>query len=246
MIPVMLAAAGRRRTAVVSDPTLVMDYDFTAMSSLPAEWTFTGTSGGSYTDVAGATQTVGANTPRFDYHPTTHAPLGLLFGGQDEMAVTTLAGTTFSTSAGTLVVDFMTNASTATFQRFISVDNGISDGTERFMAFYMDSAINARSQYRPAGSTNYSVGTTGGAANAVQRVALAYAAANGATYGNGNANGTAYTGTSASVTVPLSATLVRLGKRINLDQPFSGWIRRVRLYNVRISNTDIATLTTVT
>ena len=75
---------------------------------------------------------------------------------------------------------------------------------------------------------------------------LAYAAADGATYGNGNANGTVYTGTSASVTVPLSATMVRLGKRINLDQPFIGWIRRVRLFNVRKSNTDLATLTTVT
>lgn len=240
------AATGGRRRGGVSDPTLVMDYDFTAMSSLPAAWTFTGLSGGTYTDSSGATQTAAANQPRFDHQAGTLAPLGLLFGGQDEMATISLSGTTFSTTTGTVLVDIMASASTATFGRIISVDNNLSDAVERLLAIYMDTATNCRSQYRPSGTTIYSMGTVGGTAGAVQRVAVAYAAADGATYGNGNANGTVYTGTSASVTVPLSATMVRLGKRINLDQPFIGWIRRVRIYNDRKSNTDLATLTTVT
>jgi hypothetical protein len=222
-----------------------MDYDFTAMSSLPAEWTFTGLSGGTYTDSSGATQTAAANQPRFDHAAGTLAPLGLLFGGQDEMATVPLAGTTYSTTTGTVVIDFMTNASTVAFQRIISIDNNLGDAVERLLALYMDTATNGRSQYRPSGTTIYSQGTLGGSTGAVQKIAMAYAAADGATYGNGNSNGTLYTGTSASVTVPLSATMVRLGKRINLDQPFNGWIRRVRIFNVRMSNTDLATITTV-
>lgn len=240
------ATGSRRRGGGAADPTLVMDYDFTAMTSLPAAWTFTGTSGGTYLDSSGATQTAGTNQPRFDHQAGTLAPLGLLFGGQDEMATAPLAGTTFSTSTGTVLVDIMASASTATFGRIISVDNNLSDAVERLLAIYMDTATNCRSQYRPSGTTTYSMGTVGGTTGAVQRVAMAYAAADGATYGNGNANGTVYTGTGASVTVPLSATMVRLGKRINLDQPFIGWIRRVRIFNDRKSNATLATLTTVT
>ena len=239
------ATGGRRRGGgAPADPTLVMDYDFTTMSSLPAEWTFTGTSGGTYLDSSGATQTAGTNQPRFDHAAGTLAPLGLLFGGQDEMATTPLAGTTFSATTGTIIVDFRYD-SAPNLGRFISVDNNLSDGVERLCAFYVD-GVDARSQWRPSGTTIYSARTAGGAYGANQSAAMAYDNGEGITYGNGQIYGTLFTGTSTSVSVPLSATLVRLGKRINIDQPYVGWVRRVRIFNVRKSDTELATLTTVT
>jgi hypothetical protein len=246
MIGAAAVTGGRRRGGAVADPELAVDYDFTAMSALPAGWTFTGTAGGSYTDAAGAAQTAGANTPRFDHNPSTLAPLGLLFGGQSELATVSLSGTTFSTTTGTILVDFMFNASSSgALGRIVSVDNNTADGTERLAAFYVD-AGEARSQYRPSGTTIYSARTQGSSLSTVLRAAFAYAAANGNTYGNGLPYGTLFTGTNASVTVPFSPTMVRLGNSIAGDRPYVGWIRRLRIYNVRKSDADLATLTAVT
>lgn len=246
MIPVMLATSGRRRTSVVTDPTLILDHDFTAMTSLPAEFTFTSVAGGTYTDVSGATQTAAANQPRFDFHPTTHDPRGLRFdSATSDTAVRSITGLGFSTSEGTMLLDYMLDSGSGGLGRACTIENSQSDGTDRLMAIYSGSATNMLGQYRPAGTTIYSSQGTNGVINVVQRAAIAFAAADGAVYQNG-ATATPVTGTGASVTVPLSVHTMRLGNILAANRPFIGWIRRVRLYNVRKSDTDLATLTTVT
>ncbi|WP_413288314.1 hypothetical protein [Bdellovibrio sp. HCB337] len=57
-------------------PTL--GWDFTALTALPSELTFTRSSTATYFDSAGVLQTASSNTPRFDYDPTTLQPQGLL------------------------------------------------------------------------------------------------------------------------------------------------------------------------
>lgn len=59
-------------------PPPVLNWDFTAMSSLPSTLTFTRTSTATYFDSSGVMQTAAAGTPRFDYDPTTLQPRGLL------------------------------------------------------------------------------------------------------------------------------------------------------------------------
>lgn len=56
----------------------VLNWDFTALTTLPSELTLTRASTATYTDVAGVVQTAGTNTARFDYDLTTHAAQGIL------------------------------------------------------------------------------------------------------------------------------------------------------------------------
>jgi hypothetical protein len=65
--------AGRR---VVPGATL--DLSFMAPGTLDPNITFTRTSTATYFDVTGTIQTAAANTPRWDYNPSTHALNGLL------------------------------------------------------------------------------------------------------------------------------------------------------------------------
>jgi hypothetical protein len=138
----------------------------------------------------------------------------------------------------------MVNSSTGGLGRAVSLDNGTEDGTERVMAFYSANTLNLIGQYRPAGSTIFSETGENGVASVIQRSAIAFAAADGAVYQNGTRN-TATAGTPSSVTVPLSVTKMRIGNITATNRPFIGWVRRVRVFNVRKSNTDLATLTTV-
>ncbi|WP_413288313.1 hypothetical protein [Bdellovibrio sp. HCB337] len=57
-------------------PTL--NWDFTALTSLPSQLTFTRASTATYINSSGLIQTAAINTPRFSYDPTTLQPEGLL------------------------------------------------------------------------------------------------------------------------------------------------------------------------
>lgn len=56
----------------------VLNWDFTAMTSLPSQLTFTRASTATYFNSSGVMQTAATNAPRFDYDMTTHAAQGLL------------------------------------------------------------------------------------------------------------------------------------------------------------------------
>lgn len=250
MIPVVIATGGRRRDSVATDPSLIIDYDFTTMTSLPAEFTFTSVAGGTYYDVAGVQQTASANQPRFDYDPTTHVPLGLRFDATpSDHATRSLTGTGFNGSTFTMVVDYMLPNSNGTLGRVVGLDNATADGTERSATMYTSSAapqpnLNLIPQYRPAGTNQLTSAATAtnGAANVLQRFGLAISSNDAGFF----QNGTEYSTGATTVTVPLAATTLRLGNLAAANRPYIGWIRRVRVYDVRKSNTDLATLTTVT
>src|SRR4051794_25075870 len=57
--------------------TLVFDYDFTALASLPATLTLTSGSA-TYYNSSGTLVTAASGSPRFDYAPVSHLPMGLL------------------------------------------------------------------------------------------------------------------------------------------------------------------------
>jgi hypothetical protein len=59
-------------------PPPLLNWDFTAMSSLPSTLTLSRSSTATYFDSSGVMQTAAANTARFDYDPTTLQPQGLL------------------------------------------------------------------------------------------------------------------------------------------------------------------------
>lgn len=241
------ATGGRRRGGGVSDPTLIIHYDFTAMTSVPAEFTFTSLAGGTYYDVAGVQQTAAANQPRFDHHPTTHEPYGLRFdAATSDTLLRSIAGAGLTTSAGTLAMEYVVPSGiNGNLGRVVSLDNGTSDGTERNVSFYTDSAIpqpnyGVVSVYRPAGTTTFTALTTNETADTPNRSAIAYASADAAHYHNG-----AQMGTSSTIAVPMTVTNLRIGNITAANRPFVGWVRKVWVYNVRKSNTDLATLTTV-
>lgn len=249
MIPVIIATGGRRRDSVVADPNLIIDYDFTAMTSLPVEFTFTSVAGGTYYDISGVQQTASANQPRFDHDPTTHEPLGLRFDATpSDTATRSLTGTGFNGSTFTMVVDYMLPNSNGTLGRLVGLDNATADGTERSATMYTSSAapqpnFNLIPQYRPAGTNLLASAATAtnGAALTLQRFGLAIASDDVGFC----QNGTEYSTGATTVTVPLAATTMRLGNLAAANRPFIGWLRRVRIYDVRKSNTDLATLTTV-
>jgi hypothetical protein len=56
----------------------VLNWDFTATTTLPSQLTFTRASTATYFNSAGTMQTATTNTPRFDYDMTTHVANGLL------------------------------------------------------------------------------------------------------------------------------------------------------------------------
>ena len=246
MIPVMLAASARRRGGV-SDPNLIIDYDFTAMTSLPAEFTFTSVAGGTYYDVSGVQQTATTNQPRFDYDPTTHDPLGLRFDATpSDTATRSLTGTGYNGSTVTFIVDYMLPNSNGTLGRIACLDNATADGTDRSCQFYTNSAVpqpnfNVVPQWRPSGTNQVTNGavSTNGAALVLQRVGMA-TASNDFAFAQ---NGTIYDTSTVTATVPLNATLLRIGNLTAANRPYIGWVRRVRVYDVRKSNTDLATLT---
>jgi hypothetical protein len=59
-------------------PIPVLNWDFTATTTLPSVLTFTRASTGTYFDSGGTLRTAATNAPRFDYDPTSHQALGLL------------------------------------------------------------------------------------------------------------------------------------------------------------------------
>ncbi|WP_413287536.1 hypothetical protein [Bdellovibrio sp. HCB337] len=62
----------------VSSSALILDWDFTVLTSLPSQLTFTRSSTATYFNSSGVMQTASSNTPRFDYDMTTLAAKGLL------------------------------------------------------------------------------------------------------------------------------------------------------------------------
>lgn len=59
-------------------PPPVINWDFTALTSLPSTLTFARTSTATYFNSSGVMQTASASTPRFDYNMSTLQPQGLL------------------------------------------------------------------------------------------------------------------------------------------------------------------------
>ena len=80
--PMRRSAEGQLMSLISLGDGSTLSLDFTAMRSLDSRFTFTRSSTtATFVNSSGLIATAGTDVPRFDYNPTTLAPLGLLIEG---------------------------------------------------------------------------------------------------------------------------------------------------------------------
>ena len=168
------------------------------------------------------------------YIPTTTASVTRVKDDITQTSASSLIGQT----EGTLYVEVDWRLATGTFQHLLDATNGLDNN--RFVIYNSGTANELRMLAVSDGSVLTNQGEASTAYTGIQKIAFAYADSDFELYRNGSSISSDTTG---SLSALATLTDIDLGQYVDTSLQANMWIRAVALYKTRLTNDQLADLT---